>query len=297
MGEFRLNDQTRNRLNRILTEAGPDGVGVLKRLREIRNLDGVPSFSAAMRLLSHVSVGEEDAERIFTELLRHRQDVGRKLGRDPGLQVAAIDYLCRVDRRLENPIVVEQSLLNRTARSAMTDELTGLQNWREFERTLHTEVRRARRHGEPLAVLSLDLDSFRSVNDLYGSPFGDLVLREAGRIVRRSVRVSDLASRIGGEELAVLLPETGRTEAMNLAERIRRAIEERFAARPVGGRAVAMTVSGGLAAYPHDGTTGPQLLAHAREALEFSKMHGRNRVTPYRGGRSSEEASDPEGWL
>ena len=209
----RPSGQDRRRLAALLTDKNLDGGRLLSRLREIRSFEGLAAFSEVVHLLAHVELTEPDAEELLVELLRHRGEMSGQLGRDPGLQVAAIDFLTHVRPLLTNPTVVELTLLDQTERYAITDPLTDLFNRRFFQSALDTEVRRSHRHSLELAVLMLDLDSFKSVNDVYGHPFGDRVLRRAGGAIRRSVRESDTACRFGGEEFCVILPETDRLGA------------------------------------------------------------------------------------
>ncbi len=111
-------------------------------------------------------------------------------------------------------------------RQAVTDELTGLFNHRRFQEALEGEIERARRFDQELGLVMLDIDNFKSVNDTYGHQQGDLVLREVARILREFSREIDSPARYGGEELAVVLPQTDLEGAYNLAERVRVGIEE-----------------------------------------------------------------------
>jgi GGDEF domain-containing protein len=256
-----VTEQTRKRLVTLLAGDRPDGDRLITRLRELRELEGVPTCALVLHMLAHISLPEKESEQLLLDLLRHRQRVTGELGRDPGLRVAAIDYLSNVRKLLNNPTIVELSQLERTERSAVTDSLTDLYNRRYFDDALQLEIRRSERYALNACLLMLDLDFFKPVNDLYGHPFGDLVLKRAGRVIRRSVRESDLACR--------------------LAERVRQAIEKGFMERSIGGRAVAMTISGGIAAYPPDGSDAATLVTRADQALYLSKTRGRNRVSIY----------------
>jgi len=189
-----------------------------------------------------------------------------------------MDYLSNVERRYENPKIVEMDEFEETERSARTDALTGLSNRRVFHETLDAEIRRSRRYRLPVTVLMLDLDHFKDVNDSYGHMLGDLVLERVGGIVRRAVRDADAACRFGGEELAVVLPETAREGGYAVAERIRHRVEQAFEGRPIDGHDLSMTISAGLATFPDDGLHADELLARADEALYGAKHAGRNRV-------------------
>jgi diguanylate cyclase (GGDEF)-like protein len=273
-----LTEHARRRLAAIVGDAHVGSDRLLPRLRELRDQDGVAACSAALRLLAHLEMSEEKAEQLLEELLRHREQLASALGRDPGLHVAAIDFLFNLKRLITSPTVIENAQLEKTERSAMTDPLTAMFNRRYFDGALDVEIRRSRRYSLAMSLLLLDLDFFKSVNDIYGHVFGDLVLRRAGQIVRRAVRESDVACRFGGDEFAVVLPETDRLGAFAVAERIRRRIEFRFANTPLDGRLVAMTVSGGLSVYAEDGTTGEALIERADQALYQAKSQGKNSV-------------------
>jgi diguanylate cyclase (GGDEF)-like protein len=232
-----------------------------------------------------LDIPEVQAERLLADLLRHRDEVTRALRRDPGLRVAAIDYLSNVKKLLANPAIVETSQLEKTERSAMTDPLTRLYNRRHFARALALEVRRSHRYSLRLSLLMLDLDAFKRLNDRHGHLFGDLVLQRVGQELRRAVRDADTPCRHGGEEFTVILPETDRLGGYAVAERIRRRIRRSFAERPVGGKRVEVNLSGGIASYPVDGEDPPALIARADQALYLAKRLGKNRISLYHSER------------
>ncbi|HKQ59982.1 MAG TPA: diguanylate cyclase [Candidatus Polarisedimenticolaceae bacterium] len=285
MAVLQLPEQARKQLIDLLADDRPNGERLVRRLRQMRSLDGLPAHAYALQLLAHVSLTEEEAEALVAELLEHRGALRRALGRDPGLRVAAIDFLSNIRGVLTNPTIVEQAQLERTERSALTDPVTELFNRRYFDGALELEIRRGRRYAMPLTLLLLDLDGFKSVNDLYGHQVGDLVLSRVGDVLRRSVRESDLCCRFGGEEFAVLFPETERLGAYAVAERVRQRLEEAFAREPTAGRMVTLTMSGGIAAYPQDAETSQELLACADRALYQAKGRGRNRITIFHAER------------
>ena len=186
---------------------------------------------------------------------------------------------------------------SRNWRVAVTDELSGLASRRYFEARLAEEWARRDRYETPLTVACFDLDRFKSVNDTRGHAAGDLVIRRFGEIVRATVRGSDLACRFGGEEFAVLLPNTPAASARAVADRIRRALERaRFQSE---GMDFWVTVSAGLADATGASAVDPgQLLARADRALYAAKAGGRNRVRVWterleREGRSRREAIAP----
>jgi diguanylate cyclase (GGDEF)-like protein len=174
-------------------------------------------------------------------------------------------------------IALENARLHRTVeQQAITDDLTGLANRRRFSESLGLEVSRAERFGGSLALVLADLDDFKRVNDLYGHQVGDDVLRRFADIMRESVREFDLAVRYGGEEFAVLVPETDLEGGARLAERLAQSLRAtRFANR--AGEAFTVTSSFGVAAFPGSRST-EELMLTADRALYRAKKEGKNRV-------------------
>ncbi len=160
---------------------------------------------------------------------------------------------------------------------AVTDVLTGLKNRRAFEERLVLEFSMARRRKRELAVLLLDVDNFKQINDRYGHPAGDDVLQKLGMLLRTTVRLPDLPARYGGEEFVVLLPESGEESALGLARRIM----DRVAAEQWNNES--MTVSIGMAAMNESLVNGLQLVALADEALYAAKRAGKNRAVLHGG--------------
>jgi diguanylate cyclase (GGDEF)-like protein len=164
-------------------------------------------------------------------------------------------------------------------RQAVTDELTGLFNRRRFDEVIVTEAERARRFGQQLGLVMLDLDDFKAVNDTHGHPQGDIVLRAVARILRESAREIDEPARLGGEELAVVLPGTDLDGAFKLAERVRRGIEAlEIPVISNGGESVRITASFGVATLPASAATVEELIAAADDALYEAKRTGKNRT-------------------
>lgn len=161
---------------------------------------------------------------------------------------------------------------------AVTDELTGLFNVRQFHSRLDGEIDRAERFGNPLSLVMLDIDKFKSVNDTYGHQQGDKVLIEVARVLRRMSRDVDLPARYGGEEMAVVLPQTDLIGAEQQAERIRAALEGMNIQRLDGGGRLPVTASFGVASFPSEAGDKTALIAAADAALYRAKRGGRNRV-------------------
>jgi diguanylate cyclase (GGDEF)-like protein len=180
---------------------------------------------------------------------------------------------------------------------ANVDGLTGLYVRRYFDSRLREELLRAARFGGGFALLLVDLDDFKRLNDTFGHPVGDRVLRETAQLVRRRMRGIDIAARYGGEELAIILPRTGLVDAHGVAERIRADLAEHRVAL-AGGQVVRVTASIGVAAFPESGPgEAADVIARADEALYRAKRSGKNRVELHwaelEGPRPQEEQRGP----
>jgi diguanylate cyclase (GGDEF)-like protein len=200
----------------------------------------------------------------------------------PGLFRSEIEKV--VATIIENAsVAVARSLLYlKMEKLATTDGLTGLNNHRTFQEIMARELERAKRYGRPLSLLLTDIDHFKSFNDTYGHPVGDLVLREISGCIRSAVRLNDFPARYGGEEFAVVLPETDERGAYVIAERIRQAVEARVIES--GSNMLRVTISIGVVTFPTYGTTQQEIIDCSDKALYASKKGGRNRVTMYNPG-------------
>jgi diguanylate cyclase (GGDEF)-like protein len=187
--------------------------------------------------------------------------------------------VCGMVARLRSGL---DDLVHRLEGLATTDFLTGLRNRRAYEELIEVEVARAERTGLPLALVLGDLDHFKQVNDRLGHAQGDLVLQRVARRMLRNQRRIDTAVRLGGEEFALVLPNTDTHGAWVVAERLRQALRAEFESDPVR-----LTMSFGVACYPHDAADATGLFAAADRALLEAKRTGRDRVVRYsRGGAS-----------
>jgi diguanylate cyclase (GGDEF)-like protein len=166
-------------------------------------------------------------------------------------------------------------LFDRTERLATTDGLTGLTNHRAFQERLDIHLAQAGRYAKRVSLLLCDVDHFKSVNDTYGHPIGDQVLRGVAMTLLKEARTTDVVARYGGEEFAIVMPETDTAGAMVIAERIREKVGKTTFDTPQG--PLRVTISLGVATFPDDGRSKPELVERADGALYHAKRHGRNR--------------------
>ncbi|MBV9216009.1 MAG: sensor domain-containing diguanylate cyclase, partial [Acidobacteria bacterium] len=176
-------------------------------------------------------------------------------------------------------VAIDRALLKERAgqfeQLSVTDPLTGLLNRRYIEERLMEEVKRSNRHGFPMSFMMLDVDHFKSYNDEFGHPAGDVALKMVGHVIRETLRAADVAARFGGEEFSILLPQTTAEEAAMIAERIRHNVE--YADFPH--RKVTITI--GVASCSAELCSSPNIISAADKALYDAKRSGRNRVKLY----------------
>jgi diguanylate cyclase (GGDEF)-like protein len=168
------------------------------------------------------------------------------------------------------------SQLSRLQNLAATDGLTGLINRRQFNHQLQSEIARARRHQAPLSLALFDIDDFKKLNDVYGHPVGDRILKELGGLIIHNVRECDISARYGGEEFALILPETRLVEAYEILERLRGLVERTVFCLP--DNPITFTISVGVAQLDPDHPTAFELVEKADACLYEAKKKGKNRV-------------------
>ena len=196
-----------------------------------------------------------------------------------------IDYLDQLTK--QSSITIQRAnMYAEVLQHATLDALTGLNNRRQFEVRLKQAVASAKRQGYPLCAIMLDIDFFKKVNDNYGHAVGDEVLKNVAEIIKTQVRESDIPSRYGGEEFAILLPYTKLEEAGSVAQRLRAAVEAKHVdlshVKDAKISEIQVTISVGVYQFK-EGDEAQQLYTKADKALYFAKEHGRNKVIINRG--------------
>jgi diguanylate cyclase (GGDEF)-like protein len=199
------------------------------------------------------------------------------------MEAGALDYLVKgeitpgsLERSLRYALKLGETL-EALRRLATHDSLTGLLNRREYDRIMSEEEERCRRFSNPLSLAIIDLDHFKRINDTHRHSAGDAVLKEAARRLGAAIRTVDRAARIGGEEFGLVLPHTGRDQAMEVARRAMQAISDTPMEAP-GGLSLRVTASAGVAEIPSTASSAAELFASADKALYGAKSAGRNRV-------------------
>lgn len=220
-----------------------------------------------LKSLASVEVSESESLVHWQEILKRRRELSERLGRRIGLRTAAVDYFAT--GLLRNPILLEYDELKRLRQNAALDPLTGLYNRRLFDESLAKELSRSRRYQYPLTLLLFDLRNFKRANDSYGHAAGDALLTKLARACLETLRGSDYPCRIGGDEFAVVLPQSEGPSARVLAQRITQkfdpAIEECAPRVGVG-------LDHGAATFPENGQTPAELFEAAdRDLYERKK--------------------------
>ena len=190
-----------------------------------------------------------------------------------------LGQLGRTFNAMADKLAQSQALLRELS---TRDSLTGLLNYREFQRQLTEEAERSRRYGRPFSLLMLDIDHFKAINDTYGHLAGDKALRGLAALIRAEVRPTDIVARYGGEEFVLVLPETDGPGALTLAERLRARVAGHVIS-VTADQTTSLTVSIGLASYPDKTDSVQKLVSAADRALYAAKSAGRNRVCRWDG--------------
>jgi diguanylate cyclase (GGDEF)-like protein len=239
------------------------------------------------RATTHLELRESQSLQLWDEVLLRRRELTDALRRPVSLKTVLMDVLS-TSGLVRVPVILEYDELKKIQLNAVTDSLTGLYNRRLFAESFEKELNRARRYGLPLGIVIMDLHRFKEVNDKYGHPCGDEVLRAAATTLQKALRTSDSAFRIGGDEFALLLPQTDAAQALALGRRIEAVFAETL--RPLQ-LSFAVTMDHGVANFPQDGDQSDQLIRIADERLYRFKQANHSRTA----GDPSRSPTPPTG--
>jgi diguanylate cyclase (GGDEF)-like protein len=237
-----------------------------------------------IRAITHLDLRENQCVQLWDEMLTRRRELSEHVGRQVALKTALMDVLSSAGL-LRVPIIIEYDELKTLQLNAVTDPLTGLYNRRLFGEAFEKELNRARRYGLPLGLVIVDLHRFKEVNDKHGHPRGDDVLRAAATTLKKALRTSDSAFRIGGDEFALLLPQTDAEQALALSRRVETVFAETLQSLQLS---VSVNMDHGVATFPQDGEQADQLIHVADERL-YRLKHSNHRK-PANGGIKTEAA-------
>jgi diguanylate cyclase (GGDEF)-like protein len=249
---------------------GIDGYEVARRIKQDASLPFIPiilvtALSDTDNIVQGLNTGADD----YIAKPYHFQELEAR--------VRAMLRIKRLQDELDQKNRELEVANKRLKKLSITDGLTELFNHRHVHELLRDEFERSHRTEEPLAVVMIDLDRFKAVNDTYGHPTGDVVLYETARILKETAREIDMVGRYGGEEFIAILPNTDEEEVARFAERVRTAVEAHLYRDE--SNEIHMTCSSGAASFPAEGVETPEeLLKSADEALYLAKESGRNRV-------------------
>ncbi|HEX4140358.1 MAG TPA: GGDEF domain-containing protein, partial [Candidatus Methylacidiphilales bacterium] len=238
--------------------------------------------------IAKIDLPEQQSNDYWQRILQRRRELSDSLGRKVALATAMVDVLSSTNF-IRVPIVMEYEELKKLQINAATDALTGLYNRRLFDEYCDKELNRAKRYGQHLAIVILDLHRLKEVNDRHGHLRGDHILQLAATTLRRTLRAADFAFRIGGDEFALLLPQTDTEQAVTLCRRVRALYEAEVVPLKIE---VGVTLDFGVAVHPQDGDQKSDLLRTADERLYELKRSGRApRVVPIEAHPPRESAS------
>jgi diguanylate cyclase (GGDEF)-like protein len=242
-----------------------------------------------IRAITHLDLRENQCIQLWDEMLLRRRELSENLGRQVALKTALMDVLASAGL-FRVPIVIEYDDLKILQLNAVTDPLTGLYNRRLFSESFEKELNRSRRYGSPLGLVVLDLHRFKEVNDKHGHPRGDEVLRAAAATLKKALRTSDSAFRIGGDEFALLLPQTDAEQALALSRRVETVFAEMLQPLQLS---VGVSMDHGVATFPQDGEQADQLIRVADERL-YRLKHANHGRTANGGTRAPSDSAPPE---
>jgi diguanylate cyclase (GGDEF)-like protein len=225
-------------------------------------------------VIAHLDLREPECVQIWDDMLARRRELTDRSDRQVSLNTALMDVLTRLGH-LRVPVLIEYEDLKKLQLNAVTDPLTDLYNRRLFAETFEKELNRARRYVQPLGLVMLDLHRFKEVNDKHGHPRGDEVLRAAAATLKKALRTSDYAFRIGGDEFALILPQTDAPQALALARRVETVFAEMIQPLQL---AVSVSMDHGVANFPQDAEQADQLIRIADERLYRLKHKNHSRT-------------------
>jgi diguanylate cyclase (GGDEF)-like protein len=226
-----------------------------------------------LRAVTHLDLRESQCLQLWEEIITRRKQLSEALHRTVSLKTALMDVFSTAGL-LRVPVLIEYDELKKLNLNAVTDSLTELYNRRVFNEFFERELNRAKRYNQPLGLVMMDMHRFKEVNDKHGHPRGDEVLRMAAATLKKALRTSDFAFRIGGDEFALVLPQTDAPQAQALSRRIETVFADTLKSLQLN---VTVGMDYGVANYPQDADNTEELVRIADERLYQRKHAHRGR--------------------
>lgn len=242
-----------------------------------------------LRAVTHLDLRENVCVQLWDEMLTRRRQLSEALKRTVSLKTALIDVFSTAGL-LRVPVIIEYDDLKKLQLNAITDPLTGLYNRRQFTETFERELNRAKRYSLPLGLVIMDMHRFKEVNDKHGHPRGDEVLRVAAATLKKALRTSDFAFRIGGDEFALVLPQTDAPQALALSRRVENVFADSLKTLQLN---VTVGLDHGVSHYPQDADNSEDLTRIADERL-YQRKHSHHGRTPEGAPGVTEPAAAPQ---
>ncbi len=233
-------------------------------------------YSDLIYSLSYKRFAAKKAVDFWSEIIEHKKNLSKILKRNPGVVVATLDYLQNIYGSIEQPVVIPEKKIDDILNIAVKDSLTDLFDKTVFEFTLNYEVLQHKRRNSTFAMMIIDIDDFKKVNDHYGHQKGDYVLKIVASLIKKNTRETDTISRYGGDEFAVLLPETSSEGAAKIGNRLLRDVKETL-------KDFSITISIGVSDSGVDDKTisTSMIIEKTDSALYISKKNGKGLLTVY----------------
>src|SRR6202140_2600402 len=221
-----------------------------------------------LRAVTHLDLRESQCLQLWEEMITRKRQLSEALHRNVSLKTALMDVFSTAGL-LHVPVLIEYDELKKLNLNAVTDSLTELYNRRVFNEFFERELNRAKRYNQPLGLVMMDMHRFKEVNDKHGHPRGDEVLRMAAATLKKALRTSDFAFRIGGDEFALMLPQTDAQQSLALSRRVETVFADTLKSLQLN---VTVGMDYGVANYPQDGDNAEELVRIADERL-YQRKH------------------------
>lgn len=274
-----MQSQLRQTLFDLKSNSQNDDV-FINEIEDLRQQLGPVVLQRTFNLFSGIDFTLMDSNKHWDKLLTHRLEMIRVLQRPVSITTALCDYLQCTTTHLENPRIIESANYEDILQKSHYDKLTGLYNRCYFDEAYSQQIALAKRYQEDFTVLFLDIDNFKSVNDIHGHQTGDTVLKTIADIILKEKRDSDIAARYGGEEFILLLTHSDNICSYIFAERLRQKIAKlEFSSTD---KKFKITISGGIASFPFNSSSPEELIEMADNAMYLAKGAGKNRIAHYK---------------